>query len=235
MTLNLEDYYILLHPALAIVVGFPMLGLIARLAWQTRQRRLKTASGERNAIQTSVGTEHLRLGRWFSSVVVGLSLLGLGNSIFSTMVFKGGFSKEPLRYVLLSFMFLATIVSLILLYQAKPKLWRGIFATLTGMGVIILGSQKEVFRRTNEWYISHYYYGIVLTMLMIFSVAIVPDIYQDRKNRWRNVHIILNTIALVLFIVQASLGARDLLEIPLSWQEAFISGKCDFVLKGCPK
>jgi hypothetical protein len=39
MALNLEDYYVLLHPALAIVVGFPMLGLIVRLAWQTRIRR----------------------------------------------------------------------------------------------------------------------------------------------------------------------------------------------------
>jgi Protein of unknown function (DUF4079) len=234
MALNLEDYYILLHPALAIVVGFPMLGLIARLAWQTRIRRLNNASGERSAIPASVGSEHLRLGRWFSWIVVGLSLVGLGNSIFSAMLFKGGLNKEPLRYILLSFMFLATIISLILLYQAKPKLWRGIFATLTGMGVIILGSQPEVFRRTNEWYVSHYYYGIVLTMLMIFSVAIVPDIYLDRKNRWRNVHIILNTIALALFIAQAFLGARDLLEIPLSWQKAFI-GKCDFIDKVCPK
>nr|WP_322744216.1 MULTISPECIES: hypothetical protein [unclassified Coleofasciculus] len=31
-------------------------------------------------------------------------------------------------------------------------MWRGIFATLTGAGLVILGSQDGVFRRTNEWY-----------------------------------------------------------------------------------
>jgi hypothetical protein len=43
MDLNLEDYYALLHPLVAIAAVFPMLGLIARLARQTRQRRLQSA------------------------------------------------------------------------------------------------------------------------------------------------------------------------------------------------
>jgi MFS family permease len=234
MDLNLEDYYVLLHPAIAIVVVFPILGLIVRLAWQTRQRRLQFADGQRNSkIRASVGSEHLQLGRWFSGAVVALALLGLSNSILSAMVLQQGFNKEPLRYSFILLMFAATIASLVLLYKAQSKLWRGVFATLTGMGVILLGCQPEVFRRTDEWYISHYYYGIAVTMLMIFSLAIVPDIYRDRKNRWRRVHIILNSIALIFFIAQAFLGVRDLLEIPLSWQEAYI-GKCDFVHKICP-
>jgi len=233
MDLNLEDYYTLLHPTIAIVVIFPLLGLIVRLAWQTYQRRVHAVAGERSKIRASVGTEHLQLGRWFSAAVVGLALLGLGNPIFSVMVFQQGFGKQSLRYVVVLLIFAATIASLILLYRAGSKLWRAMFATLTGMGVILLGCQPEVFRRTNEWYISHYYYGIVVTSLMIFSVAIVPDIYQDRKNRWRKVHIFLNSIAFILFIAQAFFGARDLLEIPLSWQEAFL-GKCDFMHKVCP-
>jgi uncharacterized membrane protein len=119
------------------------------------------------------------------------------------------------------------------LYKAQSRLWRGVFATLTGIGVIFLGCQPEVFRRTNEWYISHYYYSVAVTILIIFSLAIAPDIYRNRKNRWHRVHIILNSITLIFFIVQAFLGVRDLLEIPLSWQEAYI-GKCDFVHKICP-
>jgi hypothetical protein len=233
MDLNLEDYYVLLHPAIAIVVIFPMLGLIARLAWQTRQRRLQSLAGGRSNIRASVGSEHLQLGRWFSGAVVGLALLGLANSVLSTMVFQQGFGKEPLRYLFVLLMFAATIASLVLLYKANSQLWRGVFATLTGMGVILLGCQPEVFRRTDEWYISHYYYGMIVTMLMIFSLAIVPDIYRDRKNRWRKVHIVLNSIALIFFVAQAGLGVRDLLEIPLGWQESYI-GKCNFVDKICP-
>jgi len=68
------------------------------------------------------------------------------------------------------------------------------------MGLIILGSQPEIYRRDNEWFVSHYYYGITAAFLMIFSVAIVQDIYQDKQNRWRIAHIILNCFALLLFI-----------------------------------
>jgi hypothetical protein len=110
-------------------------------------------------------------------------------------------------------MFAATIASLVFLYRAREQHWRGIFATLTGMGLVVLGCQDGVFRRTNEWYWSHYYIGITSALLMVFSLAIVEDIYQDRSNRWRNVHIILNCIALLLFIGQGMTGTRDLFEI----------------------
>ncbi|HEY9609919.1 MAG TPA: DUF4079 family protein [Allocoleopsis sp.] len=38
-------------------------------------------------------------------------------------------------------------------------------------------------------------------------------IYKDRSNGWRNVHIILNCFALLLFIGQGMTGTRDLFEI----------------------
>ena len=110
-------------------------------------------------------------------------------------------------------MFGLTITSLVILLRARQKHWRGIFATLTGLGLIVLGSQDGVFRRTNEWYWSHYYFGILIAMLMIFSLAIIEDIYQDRSNRWRYVHIILNCLALLLFLGQDITGVRDILEI----------------------
>jgi len=57
---------------------------------------------------------------------------------------------------------------------------------------------------------------------MIFSMAILQEIYKDRTNRWRNIHIILNCIALFIFIVQGYTGFLSLLEIPLHWQKPYI-------------
>jgi hypothetical protein len=48
---------------------------------------------------------------------------------------------------------------------------------------------------------------------MVFSLAIVEDIYKDKSNRWRNFHIILNCVALLLFVGQGFTGSRDLFEI----------------------
>jgi len=131
-------------------------------------------------------------------------------------------TKEPFRFIFVILMFIATLASLIILYYARPAILRGIFATLTGMGVVVLGCQPEVFRRGFEWYASHYYYGMIATLLMIFSLAIIQDIYQDRHQRWRNAHIILNCLALLLFMGQGATGARDLLEIPLKWQKPYV-------------
>ena len=46
-------------------------------------------------------------------------------------------------------------------------------------------------------------------------------------------HTLLNTIALILFLGQGLTGARDLLEIPLSWQAPYIY-QCDFTNRTCP-
>ena len=53
---------------------------------------------------------------------------------------------------------------------------------------------------------------MAVSVLMIFSIAILDDIY--RSLTMRNVHIILNCLALLLFIGQGITGTRDLLEIP---------------------
>lgn len=216
------DLFRLLHPAIAVSFVFPLIGIVVWMAWQTRQRRLEVAAAGKSKIPPVVGQEHVKIGRWLSGSVVGIALLGIGHPIFSKMIKNQTWNQEPLRFGFVIAMMIATIASLVILLNAKPKLWRAIFATLTGMGVILLGSQPEVFRREFEWYVSHYYYGIAATMLMIFSLAIIQDIYQDRQNRWRMVHIVLNCIAILFFIGQGVTGARDLLEIPLGWQEPYI-------------
>ncbi len=232
--MELQDIFALLHPAIAIIVVFPLIGIVVNRALLTRQRRLQVADGQKSKIPPLVGSEHVAIGSWLSGSVVGVALLGMAYPIFSKMLSNDTLIKEPFRVFFAIAIFLLTIASFTLLFKANVKLWRGIFATFTGMGLIILGFQPEIYRRDNEWFVSHYYYGITAALLMIFSVAIVQDIYQDRENRWRTVHIILNCFALLLFIGQGMTGARDLLEIPLHWQEHYIY-QCDFTNKTCPQ
>ena len=230
---EINDAITLLHPAIAIFFVFPLIGMVVNFAWQTRQRRLQNAAGGKSKIPPVVGQEHSRLGSWLTGSIVGLALIGLAYGIFKNILTKQIWGSEPFQVLFIVLLFAATIASLFFLYQAKQRLWRGVFATLTGTGLVVLGCQDGVFRRTNEWYVSHYYFGIVAAMLMIFSLAIFPDIYKDRSNRWRIAHVILNCIALLLFMGQGITGTRDLLEIPLGWQEPYVY-KCDFNNQTCP-
>lgn len=230
---EINDALGLIHPAIAVCLIFPLIGIVANLAWQTRQRRLQSLAGGKSKIPPVVGSEHNRIGHWLSGAVVGLALIGLAYPIGKNILTNQLWSQQPFQVLFIGLIFAATIASLVLLYQAKQRLWRGIFASLTGAGLIILGCQEGVFRRTNEWYVSHYYIGIAAAMLMIFSLAIAPDIYKDRSNRWRLIHAVLNSVALLLFMGQGLTGTRDLLEIPLSWQEPYIY-QCDFNNKTCP-
>ncbi len=229
--MTLTDFLGLIHPAIAVIFVFPLIGNVANLAWQARQRRLQTANKGKSKIPPVSGPEHRRLGELLTGAVVGLTLIGLAYPIGKNIIKNQLWSSPQSIFILL--MFAATIGSLVFLYQAKQKLWRGVFATLTGVGLVVLGLQDGVFRRTDEWYWSHYYYGITAALLMVFSLAIIQEIYQDRSHRWRIIHTILNCIALLLFIGQGFTGTRDLLEIPLSWQESHVY-QCDFANKTCP-
>ncbi|MBF2016281.1 MAG: DUF4079 domain-containing protein [Rivularia sp. T60_A2020_040] len=230
--MELVDFFTLIHPAIAIIFVFPLIGNVVNFAWSTRQRRLQTKDKGKSKIPPVVGAEHKRLGDWLTASVVGLTLIGLAHPISKNIIKNQLWNKTPFQVIFIVLMFVATIASLVFLYKAQKKQWRAIFATLTGIGLVIIGCQDGVFRRTNEWYWSHYYYGITAALLIIFSLAIVPEIYRDKSNRWRTIHTVLNTFALLLFIGQGLTGTRDLLEIPLSWQEPFVY-KCDFVNKTC--
>ncbi|VXD25497.1 conserved membrane hypothetical protein [Planktothrix serta PCC 8927] len=230
-----NDIIALIHPVLAVVFVFPLIGISVYMAWQTRQRRLHRSNPENKVkIPPNVGQEHLKIGRWLTGSVVGITLIALAYSIYFKGVFKALSPEKMSLAIFIVFMFGFTIASLILLYKSKPNqpLWRGIFATLTGMGIVVLGCQEGVFRRGYEWQFSHYYYGVAAALLMIFSLAIVPDIYKS--NRWRIAHTVLNCIALLLFLGQGMTGTRDLLEIPLSWQQQHLY-QCDWNQKTCPQ
>lgn len=232
--MEFKDFMALLHPILAVAIVFPMLGVVLNMGWQTMQRRKQIAIDTKSKIPPVVGPEHVKAGRILSGSVVGVTLLGLAYPIFEHIWSKDVWSKNSFQVIFIVLMFVATVASLVMLYRATPALWRGIFATLTGTGLVILGTQDGVYRRTNEWYWSHYYIGITAALIMVFSLAIIEDIYKDRSNRWRTIHVILNSIAVLLFLGQGMTGTRDLLEIPLNWQKPYIY-TCDFTNKTCPK
>ncbi len=241
MFLNLSDIVLLLHPILACTFIFPLIGIAGYLAWQTRQRRLATAGEGKSKIPASVGREHVAIGNLLASGIVGVVLMALAYSViygyqgFLDQAKAGSLSTVQVGFV--AVMFLLTIASMTLLMtKARAKVWRGVFATLAGMGVAVLAWQPGVFRRDDEWWVSHFYFGLAAVFLIIFAVAIVQDIYQSKK--WRTVHIILNCLAVLLFVLQGVTGTRDLLEIPLSWQESVVY-QCNFdptspAFKTCP-
>lgn len=228
----LETYDLLrmLHPMLAVVFVLPLVGVTTYFAIQTRQRRLAVAAKDKTKIAPVVGQEHQKIGRWLTGSVVGLTLLGLLHPIIDTIINNQVWSQNPGQVIFIGLMVVFTIASLVFLYRARTPRWRGVFATLTGMGLVILGCQDGVYRRTFEWYISHFYFGMTAALLMIFSLAILPDIYKSK--RWRLTHAALNTLALLLFISQGITGTRDLLELPLHWQAPYVYS-CDYVNKTC--
>ena len=228
--LDTPDLLRLLHPFMAVTFVMPLIGIAVYFAVQTRQRRLAVANKDKTTIAPVVGREHVRVGQWLAGAVVGLVLLGLAHPIFKTLGRENAWAEDPFRGIFVVVMYVFTIASLVLLYRSSSRPWRGTFAVLTGMGLWLLGMQPGVFRRGYEWYLSHFYFGMVAAMLMIFALATLPEIYKSK--RWRLTHAALNTVAVLLFISQGVTGVRDLLEIPLHWQEPFIY-QCDFANKTC--
>jgi cytochrome c biogenesis factor len=219
----INDLFLLLHPFLAIVVLFPLLAIVLERSILTRKRRIQTTSGERSSIAAAVGSEHLRWGKIFAIGVILITLMGLCQPIFSEMIAKQAWQKTPFRLFFIITITLLTGSSAFILERAFQKKWRIIFAVLTIMGIIVLGSQPEIYKRSDEWYISHYYIGILAAIIMVVSLTIISEIYRDRTQRFRYFHIILNSFAVLLFLAQGFTGARDLLEIPLTWQKPFIN------------
>ena len=126
--------------------------------------------------------------------------------------------------------------SLISLCQVKTKALRLAFALITWAGVIALGSQPEVFRLSDnpfqvEFWQSHYWAGISVVGLMLFSLGARPEILSNL--RWRRTHVAVNILAALLFVIQGLTGTRDLLQIPPRWQLSALAN-CNWTTLVCP-
>lgn len=132
----------LIHPAIAILGVYSLLGIVLQRAWQTRQRRSQSRTETKSKIPPIVGLEHVQIGRWLAEGVVAITLIVL--------------------------LYAMTIAAFTFLYQARTQFWRIIFAFLIclGLGILgytdlIFGCKFGTFQRENEWYVSHFFIEIL--------------------------------------------------------------------------
>jgi hypothetical protein len=221
------DWLWLLHPALAVALVYPLLGAGLQLAVQTRRRRLNQSKAP-----VSVGAEHTALGRWLTAAVVAIQLIAYTVVILT----KQPSQLDPQRSALLLLVLAGSVLALVALWRVRQAVYRASFALLCWVGVIGIGMQPEIWRLSDNpldpaFWQSHFWGGIGLTGLLLFSLAAQPEIL--RQLRWRRLHLTANALAALIFITQGITGPRDLLEIPLSWQKPTIWG-CDFQQRVCP-
>ena len=224
------DWLWILHPFLAVVLVYPLIGVVVRLAVQTRARRL-----QKQKLPVTVGRDHSDLGRWLAAAVVVVVLIALSVVIGTKaplVQFEGGLA----RAIQLLLVLFGTFVSLLALWRCKRPVLRLAFSLITWAGVLGLGAQPEVWRLSDNpftpaFWQSHYWAGVGVTGLMLFSLGARAEILRD--IRVRRLHVTANVLAALLFLTQGLTGTRDLLEIPLSWQKSTIYA-CDFNAKTCP-
>lgn len=226
------DWFALLHPVLVILFVYPVVGATIRLGILARERRLKI-----HPQPPTVGVEHADHGRWVTGGMVVAVLVALIYSFTNKFItpeppFAGGVQRLSLLLLVSA----GTFASLLGLWRVKTAGLRASFALLTWAGLLGLGSQPEIWRLSDNpfegaFWASHYWSGVLLTGLMLFSMAAKPEIFRSLKMR--RLHVSVNILVAVLLAVQAITGSRDLLEIPVSWQKPAIYS-CDFEQRTCP-
>ncbi|MCY4173199.1 MAG: DUF4079 domain-containing protein [Cyanobacteria bacterium MAG CAR3_bin_5] len=227
------DWLWILHPALAVVVIYPLVGMVAYLGRQTRRRRVDRAKARQ--ISPTAGRDHKDLGKWLTTGMVAIVLVAIAVSII-TKSFWSDPGQNPKRAAELLLVLTGTVVALLVLWRVQQRWQRLLFALLTWGGVLGLGAQPEVWRVSDDpgafaFWTSHYWTGVGLVALMLFSMAISPETL--RRLAWRRVHLAVSIMAGVLLLIQGISGSKDLLEIPLSWQQPTI-WSCDFNARRCP-
>jgi hypothetical protein len=224
------DWLWVLHPALAVVLVYPLIGMTIRLGVQTRSRRVDKAK-----LPPTTGRDHADLGSWLAAAVVGIVLVAF-TVVIATKGDPGSFEGGASRALTLLLVLIGTIASLVALWQVRAPAYRLSFALLTWIGVLGLGAQPEVYRGSDnplsgEFWTSHYWAGVAVVGLMLFSLGARPEILKE--PRLRRLHVSASVLAAVLFTLQGITGSRDLLTIPLSWQKTFL-GACNWSEQRCP-
>ena len=119
------DWLWILHPFLAVVVVYPLIGVVVRLAVQTRARRLQNQK-----LPVTVGRDHSDLGRWLAAAVVLLVLIAL-SVVIGTKVPLVQFEGGVARAIQLLLVLFGTIVSLLALWRCKRPGLRLAFSLIT--------------------------------------------------------------------------------------------------------
>ena len=225
------DWLALLHPVLIILFVYPVIGATIRLGILVREKRLGITRQP-----DLVPVEHAAHGAWVTGGVVMAVLIALLYSFFAHAWGAGAVSGGLPRLLLLGMVAAGTLVALLALLRVRRAALRASFALLCWAGLLGLGSQPEIWRLSDNplsagFWGSHYWSGVLLTGLLLFTTAARPEI--TRMPRLRRLHLLLNLLVMVLLAVQAITGSRDLLQMPLSWQTPAILS-CDPLARSCP-
>ena len=203
-------WFTLLHPLLVILFVYPVVGATVRLGLQVRERRL----GNSKQPVTS-GAQHSRHGRWLTSgVVLAVLIAFLYSFIKRFAADPAAFHGGSVRLIELLLAAGGCLASLIALWQARRPLWRASFALLCWGGLLGLGSQHEIWRMADnpfsgDFWTSHYWQGVLLSGLMLWTTAAQPEI--QRSLRLRRLHVSAAVLSGVLLVVLAITGSKTLL------------------------
>ena len=107
------DWLWILHPALAVVLIYPLIGMVARLGVQARSRRVEMAK-----LPPTTGRDHADLGQWLAAGVVLLVLVAL-TVVIATKQPPGSFEGGGGRALQLLLVLIGTVVSLLTLWRVK--------------------------------------------------------------------------------------------------------------------
>jgi len=224
------DWLGLLHPLLVILFVYPVAGATVRLGILVRERRLGITRQP-----DLVPVEHADHGAWVAGGVVISVLIALLYSLFShpaTDLEGAAATGRPLLLLTAT----GTLTALLVLLRARRAWLRAGCCWITWAGLLALGSQPQVWRVSDNpftagFWSSHYWSGVLLCGLLLATTAARPEI--SRRPAWRRLHVGVNLLLMLLLVVQAITSSRDLLEIPLRWQEPVLQ-RCDWVARRCP-
>jgi hypothetical protein len=169
-----------------------------------RERR----TGYNKLLPPTVGTEHWEHGRGLTGAVVLAVLIAFAFSFLREGV-------EPAsRGWLLALAWVGSLAALASLWVVKTKLLRASFALLTWAGLLGLGSQPQIYRLSDQpfspaFWGSHYWAGVLVTGLLLFNLAVRPEIQKSAQIL--RLHVTANILVLLLLAVLGITGTRDLL------------------------
>ena len=200
----------LLHPVLIILFVYPVVGATIRLGTLARERRLQI-----NPLPASVPVEHAEHGRWVAGGVLVAVLIAFFHSYLAAWfeAAPGGLAGVG-RLVALALAELGTVVIYLRLLKVRRPAARALLGLACWLALLLLGAQPEINRLTDnpfdaDFWRSHYWSGVLLSGLLIASVAAKPEI--ARHLSMRRLHVYANVLVAVLLAVQAITGTRNLL------------------------
>jgi hypothetical protein len=207
------DWLALLHPVLAILFLYPVVGATIRLAILVRERRL-----EINPIAATVPVEHADHGRWVGSGMVVLVLLALLWSVLANPLEPAAAAGAIGRVLPLLPLAALVLGCCLALWRLRSAPLRLAAALLCWLALLLLGSGPQVWRQADTpldpaFWSSHYWSGLLLCGLLLSGMAAGPAIAASPTLR--RLHTGVALLSALLLAVVAITGCRDLLAMRL--------------------